>query len=130
MVQSVLRQFGFHFSTTQPTPLAVDHRLTGPFPDEPFESSGPYAELVGCLTYLMTCTRPDLAFPLSVISLFVATGRHRPVHRTTAVRVAKYLATTSGTRLVPGGTQPVVLTGHFDSSYADDVETQRSTRGY
>ncbi|CAI7812826.1 unnamed protein product [Closterium sp. NIES-53] len=49
MVQQVLRRFGFQFSTTQPTPLAVDHRLTGPFPDEPFESSGPYAELVGCL---------------------------------------------------------------------------------
>ncbi|CAI7842727.1 unnamed protein product [Closterium sp. NIES-54] len=32
--------------------------------------------------------------------------------------------------LVLGGTQPVVLTGHCDSSYADDVETQRSTQGY
>ncbi|CAI7906257.1 unnamed protein product [Closterium sp. NIES-53] len=39
----------FQFSTTQHTPLAIDHRLTGPFPDEPFESSGPYTELVGCL---------------------------------------------------------------------------------
>ncbi|CAI7924128.1 unnamed protein product [Closterium sp. NIES-53] len=85
----VLRWFGFQFSTTQPTPLAVDHRLTGPFPDEPFESSGPYAELVGYVMYLMTCTRPDLAFPLSVLSHLIATGRHRPVHWTAAVRVAK-----------------------------------------
>ncbi|CAI7843552.1 unnamed protein product [Closterium sp. NIES-53] len=80
--------------------------------------------------YLMTCTRPDLAFPLSVLSHFVATGRHQPVHRTAAVKVAKYLATTSGMGLVLGGTQPVVLTGHYDSSYADDVETQHSTQGY
>ncbi|CAI7813400.1 unnamed protein product [Closterium sp. NIES-54] len=113
-----------------PTPLAVDRRLTGPFPDEPFEFSGPYAELVGCLMYLMTCIRPNLAFPLSVLSRFVATGRHRLVHWTAAVRVAKYLATTSGMGLVLGGTQPVVLTGHCDSSYADDVETHRSTQGY
>ncbi|CAI7901732.1 unnamed protein product [Closterium sp. NIES-54] len=130
MVQQVLRRFGFQFSTTQPTPLADDHRLIGPFPDEPFESCGPYAELVGCLMYMMTCTRPDLTFPLSVLSSFVATGRHRPVHWTAGVRVAKYLATTSGMGLVLGGTQPVVLTGHCDSSYADDVETQRSTQGY
>ncbi|CAI7913569.1 unnamed protein product [Closterium sp. NIES-54] len=130
MVHQVLRRFGFQFSTTQPTPLAVDHRLTGPFPDEPFESSGPYAELVGCLMYLMTCTRPDLAFPLSFLFFFVATGRHRPVQWTAAVRVAKYLATISGMGLVLGGTQPVVLTGHCDSSYADDVETQRSNQGY
>ncbi|CAI7841680.1 unnamed protein product [Closterium sp. NIES-53] len=27
----VLRRFGFQFSTTQPTPLAVHHQLTGPF---------------------------------------------------------------------------------------------------
>ncbi|CAI7879378.1 unnamed protein product [Closterium sp. NIES-54] len=126
----VLRRFGFQFSTTQLTPLAIDHRLTGPFPDEPFESSGPYAVLVGCLMYLMTCTRPNLAFPLSVLSRFVVTWRHRPVHSTTAVTVAKYLATTSGMGLVLGGTQPIVLTNHYDSSYADDVETQRSTPGY
>ncbi|CAI7805039.1 unnamed protein product [Closterium sp. NIES-53] len=49
MVQQVLRRFGFQFSPTHPTPLVVDHQLTDPFPDEPFESSGPYAELVGCL---------------------------------------------------------------------------------
>ncbi|CAI7895344.1 unnamed protein product [Closterium sp. NIES-54] len=130
MVQQVLRQFGFQLSTTQPTPLIVDHRLTVPFPDKPFESSGPYADLVGCLMYMMTCTRPDLAFPLSVLSRFVATGRHRLVHWTAVVRVAKYLATTSSMGLELGGTQPVVLTGHCDSSYADDVETQRSTQGY
>ncbi|CAI7876520.1 unnamed protein product [Closterium sp. NIES-53] len=130
MVQHVLRRFEFQFSTTQPTPLAVDHRLTGPFPDEHFESRGPYAELVGYLMYLMTCTRPDLAFPLSALSRFVATRRHHPVHWTAAVRVARYLATTSGMGLVLGGTQPVVLTGHCDSSYADDVETRRSTQGY
>ncbi|CAI7866536.1 unnamed protein product [Closterium sp. NIES-53] len=79
--------------------------------------------------YLMTCTRPDLAFPLSVLSHFLATGRHRRVHWMAAVRVAKYLATTSGMGLVLGGTGPVVLTGHCDPSYADDVETQRSTQG-
>ncbi|CAI7797569.1 unnamed protein product [Closterium sp. NIES-53] len=80
--------------------------------------------------YLMTCTRPDLAYLLSVLSHFVGPGRHRLVHWTAAVRVAKYLATTSGMGLVLGGTRPVELTGLCDSSYADDVETQRSTQGY
>ncbi|CAI7773184.1 unnamed protein product [Closterium sp. NIES-53] len=37
---------------------------------------------------------------------------------------------TSGMELVLGGILPVVLTCHCDSSYADDVETQRSTQGY
>ncbi|CAI7887552.1 unnamed protein product [Closterium sp. NIES-53] len=80
--------------------------------------------------YLMTCTRPDLAFPLSILDRFVASGRHRPVHWTAAVRVAKYLATTSGVGLFLGGRQDVVLIGHCDSSYTDDAKTHRSTQGY
>ncbi|CAI7758523.1 unnamed protein product [Closterium sp. NIES-54] len=127
MVQQVLQWFELQHSTIERTPLAIDHRLTGPFPDEPFEPSGPYAELVGCLMYLITCTRLDLAFPLSILARFVAPGRHLPVHWTSAVRVAKYLAMTSGVGLVLGGRQSVVLTGHCDSSYADDAETHKST---
>ncbi|CAI7773077.1 unnamed protein product [Closterium sp. NIES-53] len=41
------------------------------------EPSGPCPELVGCLMYLMTCTRPDLVYPLSLLTLYVAPGRHR-----------------------------------------------------
>ncbi|CAI7797657.1 unnamed protein product, partial [Closterium sp. NIES-53] len=36
------------------------------------EPSGPYPELVGCLMYMMTCTRPDLAYPLSLLARYVA----------------------------------------------------------
>ncbi|CAI7777765.1 unnamed protein product [Closterium sp. NIES-54] len=46
------------------------------------------------------------------------------------LRVTQYLAITSGIWFVLGGTQPVELTGHCASSYADDAETQRSTQGY
>ncbi|CAI7757912.1 unnamed protein product [Closterium sp. NIES-54] len=56
--------------------------------------------------------------------------KYHPVHWIAAVRVAKFLVTTSGMGLVRGGTQPVVMTSHCDSSYANDVETQRSTQGY
>ncbi|CAI7902634.1 unnamed protein product [Closterium sp. NIES-53] len=36
MVQQVLQRFRLQFSTTQPTPLAIDHRLNDPSPDRPF----------------------------------------------------------------------------------------------
>ncbi|CAI7785347.1 unnamed protein product [Closterium sp. NIES-53] len=39
------------------------------------EPSGPYPELLGCLKYLMTCTRPDLAYPLSLLARYVAPVR-------------------------------------------------------
>ncbi|CAI7781259.1 unnamed protein product [Closterium sp. NIES-54] len=98
--------------------------------DESLEPSGPYPELVGCLMYLMTCTRPDLAYPLSILARYVAPGRHRPEHMAAAKRVLRYLCSTSGLGLVLGGRRPVVLTGHADSSWADDQATQRSSQGY
>ncbi|CAI7916732.1 unnamed protein product, partial [Closterium sp. NIES-54] len=130
MVEQILMRFRFLFSKVQLTPLAVDHGLTAPPSDESFESRGPYRELVGCLMYLMTCTRQDLAYPLSVLARFVAPGRHCPSHWYVAKRVAKYVASTSGMGLFLGGKQPVTLTGFSDSSWADDAETRRSTQGY
>ncbi|CAI7761623.1 unnamed protein product [Closterium sp. NIES-53] len=47
-----------------------------------------------------------------------------------AKRVLRYLCSTSGMGLVLGGRRPVVLTGHADTSWADDQTTQRSSQGY
>ncbi|CAI7849870.1 unnamed protein product, partial [Closterium sp. NIES-54] len=80
MVQQILQRFGFTYSSPQSTPLPTGHSLSGPPSDESVEPSGPYSELVGCLMYLMTCTRPDLAYPLSLLARYVAPGRHRKVH--------------------------------------------------
>ncbi|CAI7916822.1 unnamed protein product [Closterium sp. NIES-53] len=80
--------------------------------------------------YLMTCTRPDLAYPLSLLARYVAPGRHRKVHWDAAKRVLRYLCSTSGMGLVLGGQGSVVLTGHSDASWADDQTTQHSSQGY
>ncbi|CAI6003913.1 unnamed protein product [Closterium sp. NIES-65] len=130
MVQQVLQRFDFTYSSPQATPLPTRHSLSALPSDESVESSGPYAELVGCLMYLMTCTRPDLAYPLSILARYVAPGRHRPEHMAAAKRVLRYLCNTSGMGLVLGGRSPVVLTGHADASWADDQATQRSSQGY
>ncbi|CAI7783124.1 unnamed protein product [Closterium sp. NIES-54] len=106
------------------------HSLSAPPSDESVEPSGPYPELVGCLMYLMTCTRLDLAYPLSLLARYVAPGRHRKVHWNAAKRVLRYLCSTSGMGLVLGGRGPVVLTDHADAFWVDDSATQRSSQGY
>ncbi|CAI7903932.1 unnamed protein product [Closterium sp. NIES-53] len=130
MVEHILTRFRFPFSKVQLTPLLVDDGLTAPPSDTQFESSGPYPELVGCLMYLMTCIRPDLVYPLSVLARFVAPRRHQPPQWYAAKRVAKYVASTSGMGLVLGGKQPVFLTGFSGSSWADDAESLGFTQGY
>ncbi|CAI7903907.1 unnamed protein product, partial [Closterium sp. NIES-54] len=130
MVQHVLQRFGFTWSSAQATPLATGHSLSAPPSDESVEPSGPYPELVGCLMYLMTCTRLDLAYPLGFLARYVAPGRHRKVHMDATKRVMRYLCSTSGMGLVLGGRGDVVLTGHSDASWVDDQATQRSSQGY
>ncbi|CAI7932747.1 unnamed protein product [Closterium sp. NIES-54] len=130
MVQQVLQRFGFTYSSPQSTPLPTSHTRSSPPSDESVEPSGPYPELVGCLMYLMTCTRPDLAYPLSLLACYVAPGRHRKVNWDAAKRVLRYLYSTSGMGLVLGGRARVVLTGHADASWVDDLATQRSSQGY
>ncbi|CAI7880305.1 unnamed protein product [Closterium sp. NIES-54] len=130
MVQQVLQRFGFTYSSPQSTPLPTGHSLSAPPSDESVEPSGPYPELVGCLMYLMTCTRPDLAYPLSLLARYVAPSRHRKVHWDAAKRVLRYLCSTSGMGLVLGGRARVVLIGHTDASWVDDLATQRSSQGY
>ncbi|CAI7804728.1 unnamed protein product [Closterium sp. NIES-53] len=80
--------------------------------------------------YQMTCTRPDLAYPLSLLARYVAPGRHRKVHSDVGMRVLRYLYSTSGMGLVLGGRGPVVLTGLAGASWVDDSATQPSSQGY
>ncbi|CAI7799364.1 unnamed protein product [Closterium sp. NIES-54] len=112
------------FSLPQPTPLSTSHSLSAPPSDESVEPSGPYPELVGCLMYLMTCTRPDLAYPLSLLARYVAPGRHRKVHWDAAKMVLRYLCSTSGIGPVLGGRGLVFLTGHADASWASPSPLQ------
>ncbi|CAI7848708.1 unnamed protein product [Closterium sp. NIES-53] len=81
----VLQRFSFQYSSPQPTPLSSGHLLSAPPSDESVEPSGPYPELVGCLMYLMTCTRPGLAYPLSLLARYVAPGWHRKSTRSSSV---------------------------------------------
>ncbi|CAI7734159.1 unnamed protein product [Closterium sp. NIES-54] len=89
MVQQVLQRFDFTYSSPQATPLSTRHSLSALPSDESIEPSGPYPELVGYLMYLMTCTRPDLTYPLSILARYVAPGRHRPEHMAAAKRATQ-----------------------------------------
>ncbi|CAI7879642.1 unnamed protein product [Closterium sp. NIES-53] len=130
MVHQVLQRFRFRYSSPRSTPLPTGHLLSTPPSDESVEPSGPYPELVGCLMYLMTCTRPNLVYPLSILAHYVAPERHRPEHWEAAKRLLRYLCSTLGMGLVLGGWGPVVLTGHKYASWVVDLATQQSSQGY
>ncbi|CAI7811457.1 unnamed protein product, partial [Closterium sp. NIES-53] len=103
MVHQVVQRFDFEFSSPQSTPLPTGHSLSAPPLDESVEPRGQHPKLMGCLMYLMTCSRPDLAYPLSILARYVAPGRHQPEHWRAAKRALRYFCSTSGMGLVLGG---------------------------
>ncbi|CAI7790515.1 unnamed protein product [Closterium sp. NIES-54] len=110
------------------TPLPFGHQLAPPI--SPSSSSHPYAELIGSLMFAMMCTRPDLAYPISVLAHFVGTGHHTEVHWKAAKRVLRYLRGTKDHALTLGGSSPPLLSGFSDSSWADSQPDRRSSHGY
>jgi hypothetical protein len=115
------------------TPLEPNHDLTnpaGPHGSIIDPLSEPYPQLVGTLMYLMVCTRPDLAFTLSVLSRFMHPSKTKQAHWKAARRVLHYLKRTTQWTLTIGGTGEPRLQGYCDSSWGDDKEGRRSTLGY
>ena len=89
----------------------------------------PYRELIGCLMYLTTVSRPDIANAVRILSKF--TGDYQAVHVKAAQRVLRYLAGTRDLGLkFRINSKDMKLKGYSDSSYADNVENARSTTGF
>jgi hypothetical protein len=55
----------------------------------------PFMRLVGCLLYVMTCTRPDISLPTTVISRF--TTKRWYVHWLVCLYLVRYLKDTVDT---------------------------------
>ncbi|CAI7776326.1 unnamed protein product [Closterium sp. NIES-53] len=127
-IEKILERFGMSTSKPISTPLAFRHRLSPP--TTPITSHHPYAELVGTLMYAMVCTRPDLAYPVSVLAQFVGTGRHGEEHWKAAMRVLCYLHGTKDHVLTLGSVNPPILQGFNYSSWADAQPDRRISQGY
>jgi hypothetical protein len=87
----------------------------------------PYAEVVGSLMYLMTCTRPDLAQSVGALSWYVSDPRTG--HWEAAVKVLRFVVGTLGIGLQFGGKTGDVI-GYCDADYAEDLDTRKSTTAY
>ena len=129
-INTLLARFDQEGITPAATPLAVNHNLQLPSEGEAAKpEDDQYAELLGGIMYLMVCTRPDIAHAVSVLSRYVAPGRHGPTHWKAALRLLAYLKGTSHYRLALGGAH-ISLFGHSDSSWADDPLERKSSQGH
>lgn len=133
-IQHTLDRFQMQGAKTAATPLEEGHTLTLEEPWKPGEEEEmrgvPYAELLGCLNYLSTCTRPDISYAVSLLSRYSREGKHHRKHWDAAKRVLRYLKGTPRVGITLGGTAPVELRAYSDASLGDDLSDRRSTLAY
>ncbi|CAI7773828.1 unnamed protein product [Closterium sp. NIES-54] len=105
-------------STVHHHPDSVTHGAPGP--------------LALRLPVLLATPHSSVYWPLALSSTFERVRRAKwSLPRACGLphRVLCYLCRTSGMGLVLGGRGPVVLTGHADASWVDDLATQRTSQG-
>lgn len=128
-IQSVLEKHGMMDAKPRSTPLPIGYRhcaVSGP--EELLANPTEYRALVGELNYLATCTRPDLAFALSMLSRHMAEPSKGAL--TLALGVLRYLAGTREMGLHFEKGADLLFVGYSDSDWAGDPVTRRSTTGY
>ncbi|XP_043705335.1 uncharacterized mitochondrial protein AtMg00810-like [Telopea speciosissima] len=86
-----------------------------------------YSRLVGKLNYL-TFTRPDIAFPISVVSQFLSSPR--TPHWDVVIRILRYLKKAPRCGLVYASHEHGRVEGFLDENWAGLLVDRRSTIGY
>ncbi|GJV20747.1 retrotransposon protein, putative, ty1-copia subclass [Tanacetum coccineum] len=88
-------------------------------------SKVPYANAVGSLMYLMVCTRPDIAYAVSLVSTYLANSGKN--HWEAVKWILKYLRGTANVGLVyeTDRGNHVDVTSFVDSDYTKDLDKGR-----
>ena len=88
----------------------------------------PYASAVGNLIYAQVCTRPDLAFVISVFSRYLS--NHRLDHWVAAKKVMRYLQKIKDYMLVYKQVDSLDILGYSYSNFTGCKDDLESTSGY
>lgn len=129
-IKNILRKFEMYNCKGQKTPMESGPIDMNSCADEDdFNKNTTILKLIGCLMYLMLCTRQDLSFVLNVCS------RHQDKPRSklwkTLKRVLRYLKETLNYSLFYRKSDcNEILTVYSDSDWAGDLQDRKSTSGY
>ncbi|KAJ9547714.1 hypothetical protein OSB04_020257 [Centaurea solstitialis] len=97
--------------------------------DQDKMKSVPYASAIGSIMYAMLCTRPDVAYSVSVTSRYQQNPGEP--HWVAVKNILKYLRRTKDLFLVFGGSEDEIsVNGYSDASFQTDIDDFRSQSGY
>lgn len=127
-ISALLKRFGMDNCKPAMTPLDANQKLTRKKDNEE-ATQHPYRELIGCLTYLMLSTRPDISIAVNFLSRFQSGATDE--HWCHLKRVLRYLQGTKHLCLeYRRNTDADPLVGFADADWGSDMDDRRSTSGY
>jgi len=124
-IEEILVKFGMSESKPVSTPMDCSVKLKKGDADP--DKCLLFRELVGMLSYLAVCTRPDIVFAVSRLSQFNMC--YDESHWTAAKRVLRYLRETVGIGLL-FSKRGSSLTGHTYADWANCLDDRRSYTEY
>ena len=132
-LEKVLKRFSMENSKKGELPIQSNAKLSktqSPSTEAEIAemSRVPYASAVGSIMYAMTCTRPDVAFALSMVSRYQ--GNPGKAHWIAVKNILKYLRRTKEWFLVLGGSDDLKVRGYSDASFQTDRDNYRSQSGW
>ncbi|KAM2954086.1 hypothetical protein FF1_032410 [Malus domestica] len=92
------------------------------------KSDIPYASAIGSLMYAMICTRPDIAYTMSITSRYQSNPGSE--HWAAVKTVLKYLRRTKDMFLIYGGTTKLRVEAYTDADFQSDVDDRSSNSRY
>ncbi|KAL0313100.1 UNVERIFIED_CONTAM: Retrovirus-related Pol polyprotein from transposon TNT 1-94 [Sesamum radiatum] len=90
-------------------------------------SNIPYASALGSIQYVVQCTRPNVAYALSVTSRYQACAEK--AHWDAVKSIRKYLKRTKDMFLIYGGGE-LILEGYSDASFRSDDNDAKSQSNF
>lgn len=127
-VARVLLKYNMIDSKGKATPIEPGHHLNDQETlDQPATDQYPYAEALGSLQHCAKATRPDISYPLSVLSKYM--GCPREAHWVALKRVIRYLRQTPTHGLFYNKLKEPRLMCFTDADHAGDKENRRSISG-
>ncbi|CAM8917015.1 unnamed protein product [Rhodiola kirilowii] len=124
-VEKVLKKFNYLNCSPISTPMDTSVKILPNMGEA--VSQLEYSQVIGCLMYAMTSTRPDIAYVVGKLSRYTS---NPSTHHWEAIRrVLKYLKGTMNHGLTYASF-PSVLEGYTDASWITNLEDHSSTSGW
>jgi len=125
---TILSQFGMENSNTISIPLPKGITLTKGTTEQPKDQVTLYQSMIGSLMYLVTGTRPDLAYKILFLAQFSSCPTEE--HIKAAKHVFRYVNGTQNLGLFYPYTTTNAINVYVDADFAGSLHTRRSTSGY